>query len=280
MPRPVSTPAMFTLPAFAAGEWFVALGTRADCKAAGSTTDGTPEQAARLARVLQGLAGISNDIALVAVGGAGHAARVVAEGQSAVTDLVLLGTPLSAISLTALDTQPTADALRLLHRLLPAEGEEPDDGALALGRALVLSMMRLADRADPGADLRLATVEPAAPRAGLAVTALFGDVSASQARESMTAIVAAGLAGRAHVRVATPLPPATGMRAGLRWELPAVTGGALAITGSAELSLFSFDIATGGDERARAARAAAHRRPFELAECHPRTRVCAASARI
>jgi hypothetical protein len=236
-------PAMFTLPTFAAGDWFVALGTRADCKAAGSTTDGTPEQAARLARVLQGLAGISNDIALVAVGGAGHAARVVAESQSAVTDLVLLGTPLSAISLTALDTQPTADALRLLHRLLPAAGD--DDGALDLGRALVLSMMRLANRADPGADLRLATVEPAAPRAGLAVTALFGDVSASQTQESMTAIVAAGLAGRAHVRVATPLPPATGMRAGLRWELPAVTDGALAITGSAELSLFSFDIATG-----------------------------------
>ena len=35
------------------------------------------------------------------------------------TDLLLLGTPLAAISLTALATQPTADALRLLHRLLP-----------------------------------------------------------------------------------------------------------------------------------------------------------------
>jgi hypothetical protein len=238
-------PAMFALPTFAAGDWFVVLGTRADCKVAGSATDGTPEQAARLARVLQGLAGTSNDIALVAVGGAGHAARVVAESQAAVTDLVLLGTPLSAISLTALDTQPTADALRLLSRLLPSEGEEPDDQVLALGRALVLSMMQLADRADPGVDLRLATVEPAAPRAGLAVTALFGDVSASQVRESITAIVAAGLAARAHARVATPLPRATGMCAGLRWELPAVAGGALAIKGSAELSLLSFNTTTG-----------------------------------
>ena len=237
--------AMFALPAFAAGDWFVALGARADCKVAGSTTDGTPEQAARLARLLQGLAGISNDIALVAVGGAGHAARVVAESQAAITDLVLLGTPLSAISLTALDTQPTADALRLLFRLLPSEGEEPDDGVLALGRALVSSMMQLADRADPGADLRLATVDPAAPRAGLAVTALFGEVSASQVQESMTAIVATGLAERAHARVATPLPPATGMCAGLRWELPDVATGTLAITGGAELSLLSFDTTTG-----------------------------------
>ena len=238
-------PAMFALPAFAEGEWFVALGTRADCRGAGSAMDGTPEQAARLARVLQGLAGVSSDLALVAVGGAGHAARVAAEGQAAVTDLVLLGTPLAAISLTAVDTQPTADALRLLHRLLPTESEEPDDETLALGRALVQSMMALADRADPGAELRAATVAPPAPRAGLAVTALFGDVSASQVEEAITAIVSAGLAERARARVATPLPPATGARAGLRWELPEVAGGALAISGSAELSLIAFDEGTG-----------------------------------
>ena len=242
---PALEPAMFTLPAFAAGEWFVALGTRADCKLAGSTTDGTPEQAARLARVLQGLAAISNDIALVAVGGAGHAARVVAESVASVTDLVLLGTPLAAISLTAVNTQPTADALRLLYRLLPAAGEEADDQALALGRALVLSMMRLADRPDPGADLRLATAEPPAPRAGLTVTALFGDVSARQVQESMTAIVAAGLAERAHARVATPPPRATGIQGGLRWELPTLGDGTLAIMGSADLSLLSFDAITG-----------------------------------
>ncbi|MDB5750809.1 MAG: putative transcriptional activator SRCAP-like protein, partial [Ramlibacter sp.] len=68
--------AMFTLPAAQAGEWFVCLGTRADCRVGGGTTDGTPEQAARLGRLLDALAGISSDIAVVAVGGAGHAARL------------------------------------------------------------------------------------------------------------------------------------------------------------------------------------------------------------
>ena len=60
---------MFAAPTPATGDWFVALGTRADCRASGSTTDGTPEQAARLARVLDALATVSNDIALVAVRG-------------------------------------------------------------------------------------------------------------------------------------------------------------------------------------------------------------------
>ena len=58
------------------------LGSRADCRVSGSTTDGTPEQAARLARVLDALAGVSNDIALVALAGAGHAARVAAQAQT------------------------------------------------------------------------------------------------------------------------------------------------------------------------------------------------------
>ena len=96
----LSTPhldaSMFAAPAAATGDWFVALGSRADCLVAGSTTDGTPEQAARLARVLDALAAVSSDIALVAVAGAGHAARLAAQAQAAVTDLVTLGTPLVA----------------------------------------------------------------------------------------------------------------------------------------------------------------------------------------
>ena len=112
---------MFAAPAApAAGDWFVALGTRADCRAAQSTTDGTPEQAARLARVLDALAPAPATTSRWSrFAGAGHAARLAAQAQPAVTDLVLLGTPLSPIALTALSTQPTADALRLLHRLLP-----------------------------------------------------------------------------------------------------------------------------------------------------------------
>lgn len=248
--------AMFTLPVAGAGDWFVALGKRADCLLAGSSGDGTPEQAARLARWLAALAAVSSDICVVAVAGAGHAARVAADGQAAVTDLVLLGTPLSAISLTALDTQPTADALRLLHRLLPAPptaeeaDEDPEDAHLALGRALVESLMALSVLPDPGADLRPPVLAPTPPRAGLTVTALFGSVSADQVAQAITAIAAAGLAARARARVeAATLPTAasavlalpSGVRAGLRWRLPARGGGSLAIDGMAELSLLAAD---------------------------------------
>ncbi len=246
---------MFALPAPATGDWFVALGSRANCRLPASATDGTPEQAARLARVLDAIATVSSDIAVVAVAGAGHAARLAAQAQVNVTDLVTLGTPLAPISLTAINTQPTADALRLLYRLLPpepavdppdpdAEGEDPD---LALGRALVTAMMELTGRSDPSVDLRPPTEVPEDPRADLAVTAVFGAVSESQVSRAITAIVAAGLAHRAHVRADTPLPEPSGIRAGLRFELPATASGVLSVRGDALLTLAAYDEATGVD---------------------------------
>ena len=244
---PGLAPSMFAAPAApATGDWYVRLGTRADCRAATSSTDGTPEQAERLARVLDALASVSNDIAIVAFAGAGHAARLAADARGEVKDLLLLGTPLAAISLTALATQPTADALRLLHRLLPApDPDEPDDADLALGRALVTALMELAPLADPGADLRLPVAPAPAVRAGLAVTALFGEVDAAPIARAMTAIVAAGLAARAQARSGHEPPRATGGQAGLRWRLPRVDSGTVAIDGFATLALFAFDSAPG-----------------------------------
>lgn len=242
---------MFAAPVAAAGDWFIALGGRADCRAAASITDGTPEQAARVARVLDALASVSNDIAVVALAGAGHAARLAAQAQVAVTDLVTLGTPLSPIALTAISTQPTADALRLLHRLLPSlptgPDDEPDDADLSLGRALVGSMMELSDRTDPSDDLRVPNDVPPAPRAGLAVNAVFGEVTEAQVSRAITAIVAAGLAERARIRAQTVLPPPTGVQAGLRLLVAPTSTGSLSISGSAVLRLFKFDIAGGID---------------------------------
>jgi hypothetical protein len=245
--------AMFSLPAAATGDWFVALGTRAACLLPSSSGDGTAEQAARLARWLAALAPVSNDIALAAVAGAGHAARLVADAQAAVTDLVLLGTPLAPISLTTLQTQPAADVLRLMHRLLPplpsaAElAEEPLDAPLELGHMLVRALMELEPLADAGADLRPPAVPAPATRAGLAVTALFGSVSLEQAREALTAIVASGLAARARARVAATVAEApTGVRAGLRWRMPVRAGGTLAIDAHADLCLLAADLAASG----------------------------------
>ncbi|NUZ08358.1 DUF6603 domain-containing protein [Piscinibacter koreensis] len=252
----LSTPglaaSMFPGPAaLAAGDWYVQLGSRADCRGADGASDGTPEQAARLARVLDALAPVSgSDIAVVAFAGAGHAARLAVDAQAAVADLLLLGTPLAAISLTAVAIQPTADALRLLHRLLPAvDPDEPDDADLALGRALVQALMELAPLPDPGADLRPAVLPAPAVRAGLRVQALFGEVDAAAIARAMTAIVAAGLAGRARARSASEPPSATGVEAGLRWTLPEVASGSVAIGGFASLALFGFDADTAAISR-------------------------------
>ena len=243
---------MFALPEAATGEWFVALGRRADCLPAGGTggtgSDGTAEQAARLRRFVQALAAVSADVVLVAAGGAGHAARAVAESEAAVTALVTAGTPLSPVAFTVLSTQPGADALRLLNRLLPAApaaSTDPDvpaeDADLALGRALTGALMELTTLADPGADLRLPAAAPAAPRAGLEVVAYFGALSATDVGRALTAVVAAGLAERARVRAATPLPPATSAEAGLLFRLPVSTTGTLEVTGEGRLTLVSFD---------------------------------------
>ncbi|CAH0137466.1 hypothetical protein SRABI26_00389 [Arthrobacter sp. Bi26] len=248
------TPEMFATPAAATGEWFVALGSRVDCRAPGSTTDGTPEQVARLRRLVQGLGSASNDIVLVGIAGAGHCARLVAHTESQVATLVTVGTPLSPIALTALSTQPTADALRLLHRLLPAASDpdttpEDEDEDLALGRALVGSMMELTSLADPSADLRQPVVLQDPPRTGLEVIALFGQVAAEQAGRAVTAIVCSGLAARARVRAVTPLPRPTAIEAGVVLNVPP-SGGTLKITAEARLTLVSYDLQSAGPAEA------------------------------
>lgn len=246
---------MFAPPAADLGDWFVCLGTRGDCKTPGSTTDGTPEQASRLTSVLARLASVTSDIVVVAVGGAGHAARLAAQAEIAVTDLVTLGTPLSAVALTALSTQPTADALRVLHRLLPvptglvdaaaAIDEACEDEDAALGRALVSSMMALVDQTDPTLQLRLPSTALPEPRAGLTVSAVFGALSEERVRRAMTAIVVSGLAERARAREATPFLQPTGVRAGLGFAVAPTRDGALSIRGDALLSLFAYDTAVG-----------------------------------
>ena len=246
-------PEMVTPPAPAAGEWFVALGERAACRLPSGDADGTAGQAARLGRVLAGLAPLGNDLVVVALGGAGHAARLAADAQPAVSDLVLLGTPFTPVALTVLTSQPGADALRLLHRLLPPlpagdpgiGGAPLEDADLALGRALVGSLIELTTKAEPAADLRPAATELPAPRTGLTVSAWFGAVPAEQVARAMTAVVAAGLASRAQARAAAPAPEPTGVRAGLRLALPATTTGALRIEGDALLAVAGYDRATG-----------------------------------
>jgi hypothetical protein len=243
---PGLAPTMFTAPPAAAGDWFVRLGSRAACTLPSGDADGTAGQAARLRVVLDQLAPVGTDTVVVGVAGAGHACRSAAAGQSEVSDVVTLGTPYSAISLSAVRTLPEADGLRLLHRLLPpppGAGDQPDDADLSLARALVASLMELSDRERPEADLAQAVTAPPSG-SGLTTTAIFGVVSDAQISRAMTAAVAAGLARRAQQRADAALPPATGVRAGIRFVLPDRTDGTLRVTGDALLTLAGLDLAT------------------------------------
>ncbi|UNK57357.1 hypothetical protein MNQ95_14675 [Pseudoxanthomonas daejeonensis] len=237
---------MFALPAAATGEWYVALGTRAECRGTGGG-DGTAGQAERLARWLSTLSAVDSQVVVVAVAGAGHAARVAAQKPecACVTALVTLGTPLTPVSLTALSIQPTADALRLLQRLLPAP-DSADSAELQLGRGLVRSMMELAALPDPADDLGLPDVPPPPPRAGLDVRAIFGVVAEADVARALTAIVAAGLGARTQTA-----SPATAIRAGLHWPLPSGAAGTLNLSGGAQLELVGSDMA-GNPQLARA----------------------------
>lgn len=237
-------PAMLTAPAPAAGEWFVRLGTRAACRLASGDADGTAGQAARLRVVLDRLATLGADVVVVGVAGAGHACRRAAAEVPEVSEVVTLGTPYAPVPLAALSTVPEADGLRLLHRLLPPPGPDEDDD-LRLARSLVGALMELTGLETPDADL---APPPAAPptRAGLETTAVFGAVSAEQVSRALTATVAAGLAHRARVRAATPLPRATGVRGGVRFVLPDGPGGSLRVRGDAVLTLVGADAPTAG----------------------------------
>ena len=122
---------MFTAPTPATGDWFVA--DPRGLAARPGTTDSTPEQAARLARVLTRLRSVTPTSASLQ-SRVGHAARLAAEAQVAVTP-VTLGTTICGL-VDTISAQPTADALRLLSRLLPtpsrrsgdpeSAGEDPD----------------------------------------------------------------------------------------------------------------------------------------------------------
>lgn len=197
---PGLAPENFALPQPAAGDWYIALGERAAARLPSGDVDGIAGQAARLQRILSAFAGMGS-VALIADAAAGHAARAAAEAVTAVSALVTLGTPAGPVSFTVLDTAPAAEALRVLAALLPEfDPAEPDDLDLANGRALVKALIDLLPLGDPAVELRPPAALPGAPRAGLAVHAVFGQMSLPAVEAAMTAIFAAGLSRRANLR--------------------------------------------------------------------------------
>jgi hypothetical protein len=238
-------PESFPLPAAAAGEWFIALGERAAAILPSGDVDGITGQAARLQRVLPAFTGLGT-VALIADAAAGHPARVAADAVNAVSALITLGTPAGPVSFTALDTAPTAEALRVLVALLPAiNPAEPDDLDLARGRALIRALADLLPLGDPGVELRPPDVLPGVPRAGLAVHNVFGTLRLQAIESAMTAVVAAGLSLRAQVRADVIL--ASGITgAGMGVSLPiSIRADGFAIDGAATLDALAIDLSSG-----------------------------------
>ncbi len=232
--------AAFTKPEPATGEWFVLLGNRAACAFGADDPLDIAGQAARLARILEPFP--AGGIALVAEGGAGHAARRVAEDMATIDAVVTIGTPFGPVLFSIVGTEPAASTLQLLDRLLPEEtGAEPFDEDLALGRDLVKGLLRLAARPLLAAELNPPSVPAPQPRATLESHALFGQVSAEGATRALTAIVAGGLSLRAAARELSPLlGGVTGAGAGLR--LPISLGGdGILVTGHATIELIGAD---------------------------------------
>jgi hypothetical protein len=234
--------------------WAIRLGSRATCRLpagdpAGPDPDGVAGQAARLRRVLAPLAGAGADLAIVAHGGAGHAAVRAVDGLAGIRTVVTVGTPWSPVSVDSLDAIPSGEALRLFAALLrlidaaaadpgdeAADPGEPDDPDLGLARGVIGALMSLDPFADPLADVR----PPgglAAP-AGVPVHAIVGSIAPPALRRALTAVVVASLAARARARAALPASAPAPIRAGLRLPL-IVASGELSATILADVDLAS-----------------------------------------
>ncbi len=241
--QPALAPNAFVPPNAATGEWFVVLGTRPACRLASGDPDGIAGQAARLERILQPFRALGGGIALVAEGGAGHAARRVAESVAEVSALVTIGTPLGPVAFSVLAAEPAASTLRLLNSLLPADDPaDPFDPDLARGRDLVRGLTKLADTPSLADELAPPATLPPAPRAGLEVHAVFGNVTPPAISRALTAIFAAALSQKAVKRFALPaFQTISGVGAGLRLPIALGTTG-ITVTGHAALELFGADL--------------------------------------
>ena len=260
-------PDTIALPAFAAGTWWVRLGTRDACRLASGDVDGVAGQAARLSRIVTAAAAAAGagDVVVIGWGGAGHAVLRTAADVPGVTHAVLAGTPLTAVTANIIDTNPAADTLRLLAAVLPPLPDpnappdpdtEPDDADLAAGRSIVSGLLGLSELADPVGELGLppstGTSLPAGiGRAGLAVDAVYGVLGDDDVARAVTAVLAAGLAARARHRTGGRGAPSE-LRIGMRVPLPTAPAGPQVIaSGRVDLDLLALTSGTSPQLQAR-----------------------------
>ncbi|MCK0126068.1 hypothetical protein MWU76_16880 [Gelidibacter sp. F2691] len=233
-------PETFEAPIAASGEWFIALGPRADVALLSGDPDGSGGQAARLARIFAAFSTSGGDVAVVADAAGAHAAWLATEsvGAGSINQLLTLGMSLTPTAFSIFDLNPGAEALRTFLGLLPPEtASEPDDDALGFARAALGALAGLSRFVDPAAELSPPSNLPNAASAGLELHCAYGAFDREAIQAGLTATAAAGLSERAGVQAAFEAE-ATVTGAGFGLLLPiSPTSGGLSVSGHAAVEL-------------------------------------------
>ena len=224
------------------GEWFVTLPTPPVARAARVDRDIVAEQTERLERIL---ATRTAPVTLIAYGAAAAACIRAATSRTVIEEVVTVGAPWTAPSVSAFRSGLSADALRVLERLLRA------DAALlpAIDRAISatpLDVMRdvvrrvLVVAAD---DESLPNAGAEARRTGLRVQAVFAAMDETAIRVGLGALLDDGIAARfdAARAAAVPAVPREALHVGVDLPVMSVTLGGMRVGLGATFDLAALE---------------------------------------
>ena len=177
------------------GDWFVMLPTPAAARAARPDHDVVTEMAERLVRALQGRTAPAT---LMAYGACGAAAIRAAITITQITEVVTIGSPWTTPSVNAFRSGLSADALRVLERLLradapqlPAAQRATTATSLDVARDFVRRALEIAR--DDGS---LPNAGAESRRAGLACRAVFASLDDETVRAGLAAVLDDGISAR------------------------------------------------------------------------------------
>ena len=177
------------------GEWFVLLPSAVAARTARPDRDAVLEQADRLRRVL---AARTAPVTVVAYGACGAAALRAAMTQTVIAEVVTVGSPWIAPSVTAFRSGLGADALRVLERLLRTDAASLPPAQRAVSATPLDRLSDVVRRAllvasDDGS---LPNAGAESRRSGLACRAVFGALDEDTVRHGIAAVIDDGIAAR------------------------------------------------------------------------------------
>ena len=197
------------------GEWFVLLPTALAAAGMRADRDGVSEQAECLDRVLASRTGA---VTVVAYGPCAPAVLRVARTRTTITQVITVGAPFVTPSVTALRSGLSADAMRLLERLVRSDlvPLPPDVRAASATPFDVVRDLLTRSLVVASDDAALPSAGAEAIRAGLVVRAVFGSLDEDTIRRGIAAIVEDGIAARFEVlrAAAVPLVPRDALHIG------------------------------------------------------------------